>query len=322
MPDHPATIKDVAAAAGVSVATVSRALAGKKWVAPETRVRIEAAAARLRFAVNPLFSVLGARRGGGAGAQRLVAAFVHGGAGQASLESLKRYAPESGFVVEDLPMAVEKDVAAVSRRLRDLGAAGAVLRDVPPAWLARLDLAHLPVVSIHRGGDDSGGYNSVGADRFYEMMMAWDQAVAAGHRRIGAAPCVMPEPSYDDTLRYGAIAAARHRWRDKLEDVPPFLGALDDLDGFMRWFRKHRPTCVIGFQMHLYWKLKSEGVRVPRDVSYVALIHGQPDGASDEITGFLDVDDEVCRVALAQLDSLLRQRVCGLPRHRFALRLA
>jgi LacI family transcriptional regulator len=45
----PATIKDVARAAGVSVATVSRALNGADNVLPSTRLRIEEAARALRF---------------------------------------------------------------------------------------------------------------------------------------------------------------------------------------------------------------------------------------------------------------------------------
>ena len=45
----PATIKDVALAAGVSVATVSRAVNGASIVLPETRQRILDAVRVLRF---------------------------------------------------------------------------------------------------------------------------------------------------------------------------------------------------------------------------------------------------------------------------------
>jgi DNA-binding LacI/PurR family transcriptional regulator len=48
----PATINDVAASAGVSVATASRALNGKAGVKPETRQRVLAAAQALRYAAN------------------------------------------------------------------------------------------------------------------------------------------------------------------------------------------------------------------------------------------------------------------------------
>ena len=46
------TIQDVAKLAGVSEATVSRALRGLSNVAPSTRERVEAAAAGLRFTLS------------------------------------------------------------------------------------------------------------------------------------------------------------------------------------------------------------------------------------------------------------------------------
>src|SRR5262249_52495544 len=57
-----ATIHDVASAAGVSMATVSRALRGLPNVAPETRARIAEAASRLRYQPHPHASRLAAGR--------------------------------------------------------------------------------------------------------------------------------------------------------------------------------------------------------------------------------------------------------------------
>lgn len=55
-------IRDVAAAAGVSVTTVSHALSGRGSVAPETRRRVEEAADRLGYAPNRIASSLRQRR--------------------------------------------------------------------------------------------------------------------------------------------------------------------------------------------------------------------------------------------------------------------
>jgi len=51
---RPATVNDVAKAAGVSKGTVSKVLNGRTGISPETRARVEAAAAELHFRPNPL----------------------------------------------------------------------------------------------------------------------------------------------------------------------------------------------------------------------------------------------------------------------------
>lgn len=58
----PATIKEVAREAGVSIATVSRVLNGKAQVAAETRARVEAAARRLRYSPDRAAKSLITRR--------------------------------------------------------------------------------------------------------------------------------------------------------------------------------------------------------------------------------------------------------------------
>lgn len=62
--DRPATIRDVAAKAGVSVATVSRALAGNYPVSTETRARIMAAVESLHYVVNVHAKALSGRVAG------------------------------------------------------------------------------------------------------------------------------------------------------------------------------------------------------------------------------------------------------------------
>src|SRR5207249_1087437 len=72
--DRP-TIRDVAREAGVSVATVSRALNDKDDVSVETRERVRRAARDLRYTVDPSARALGSQR------TRLVAVLVGDNAG-------------------------------------------------------------------------------------------------------------------------------------------------------------------------------------------------------------------------------------------------
>jgi 3-dehydroquinate dehydratase II len=62
-PVHATDIRDVAAAAGVSTATVSRALRGLPRVSQSTRQRIQAAAASLGYVPSSAAAELGRRRG-------------------------------------------------------------------------------------------------------------------------------------------------------------------------------------------------------------------------------------------------------------------
>lgn len=59
---QPTTIEDVASAAGVSVATVSRALRDLPNVAPATRARVQEVARRLRYRADPSAAALAAGR--------------------------------------------------------------------------------------------------------------------------------------------------------------------------------------------------------------------------------------------------------------------
>ena len=61
------TVRDVAARAGVSPATVSRVFTQPEAVAPETRQRVLAAAEELRYAPNPIARSLARRRTGNLG---------------------------------------------------------------------------------------------------------------------------------------------------------------------------------------------------------------------------------------------------------------
>ena len=133
------TLKEVAIAAGVSTASVSRAIAGKATVSAERQARIMAAASRLEYVPNPAARALASRRSG------LVALVVrpmddgvvirtatatlrvferHGcnalvlagpGAEQADISKLAKRSVEAVLYIGRPPLAAEREALSVHR---------------------------------------------------------------------------------------------------------------------------------------------------------------------------------------------------------------
>jgi LacI family transcriptional regulator len=92
----PATLNSVAAAAGVSTSTASRALSGHPSVLPDTRARVEAAAAALSYQPNRTASALRTRRTGLVG---LVVNSLRTATFHTIAETLQAWAADSGYQV-------------------------------------------------------------------------------------------------------------------------------------------------------------------------------------------------------------------------------
>jgi LacI family transcriptional regulator len=92
----PATLNSVAAAAGVSTSTASRALSGHPSVLPDTRARVTAAAAALSYQPNLTASALRTRRSGLLG---LVVDNLRTATSHTIAETLQAWAAENGYQV-------------------------------------------------------------------------------------------------------------------------------------------------------------------------------------------------------------------------------
>lgn len=218
----PVTIREVAAAAGVSVATVSRALNGRGDVRAATAERVSRAAARLGYRPSAAARTLPS------GSSGLVAAVVSPCAGDAALHQPFVRAVLAGFGVAaaaagrqvlTLETAGERGVAA---RCREHRVAGAVLLGFGSAdgAVAELVASELPVVALDLelgGGDPPGlppalglgappdpGLDApsaapttargratwVGGDHARGAALAVDHLAALDHRRIALLPGV------------------------------------------------------------------------------------------------------------------------------------
>ena len=180
-----ATIRDVAAAAGVSVKTVSHAVNGKGEVDPRTRARVLAAAARLGYRASRNARSL---RSGRTSTIALLLPSL--GAAEREMLSLSYYmllasaAASTAFGLEhSLLLAPAADDAD---NLRRLDADGVLLCD-PVAGDPRIDVLAsqgIPVVTIERDPGRPGHEWCVVGDNREATWTLLDHLAAAGAERI------------------------------------------------------------------------------------------------------------------------------------------
>lgn len=207
-----ATILDVAKAAGVSVATVSRALRGLPNVAPATRERVIAAASELAYRPDPNAARLAAGRSQSVGIavpvldswffSRVIAGAEHtlSEAGYDVLIFAAHPVEQGGrFVAE---------VGPVQQRLDGLILAELVVSpEEAGSWRDR----DAQVVSV---GPEVAHYPSVGIDDYAGGRMAMEHLIRLGHRDIALIGGVAEPP-----FHFAVPGDRRRAYRDALADA-------------------------------------------------------------------------------------------------------
>lgn len=176
-----ATIADVAARAGVSVATVSRALRDLPNVAPATRERVRAAADELRYVSDPWASRLASGRSSTIG---LVVPTLDRWIYARLLAAAQGAAAAAGLDV--LPVTVSRADAAADLLQKFAGSKrvdGLLVVDAPTAgpYVREVVTAGVPVVTI---GLAAPGVSSLLVDNVAAARVAVEHLLALGHRRI------------------------------------------------------------------------------------------------------------------------------------------
>lgn len=177
------TIVDVADRAGVSVATVSRALRGLPHVSPGTRSRVQQVAEELGYEPNPHASRLAAGRSGTIGvALPILDAWFYSRV-LAGIESILA----EGQI--DMHLVVIADESGRRRLLDSLPSLrkrvdGLLVVDIfmSDEFWGRVAETDLPVATI---GLDTGRFDSVRIDNMAAAAAAVDHLTDLGHERIG-----------------------------------------------------------------------------------------------------------------------------------------
>lgn len=275
---HPArqpTLKDIAGATSLTVATVSRILAGKANFAAETRERVEAVAHAMGYRPNRLVSGIQTGKTGMVG----VIAPIHAEWGARLVTGLQQGLAPQGYVpiVLDCPSPSLNEQEMIYHLL-DRRVEGVILfpgdDTVSDEYFDELHSRQIPLIVLMRRLDRAHCH-LVGADDRGSGELAAKHLVELGHRILGhlAGP---PQISTGRDRAEGFIhTATQTKGVSVVQAVMPTFLAEEKL---IEEFLTNHPT-VTGIYcanepiaIGLYAVAKRRGLRIPEDLSVVS--HG------------------------------------------------
>jgi DNA-binding LacI/PurR family transcriptional regulator len=271
-----ASIEDVARLAGVSIATVSRALRGLPDVAAGTRDRVLSAAADLNYVASPFAARLASGRTTTVG---LVVPFVNRWFFAEVIATVETALRRAGYDLLLYNLGDEHgrgrffDVMPVRKRVDGVLVASLVLDDSEFDALVGLDRP-VGLLGLSRDGFLSARIDDVAAAR-----AAVDHLIASGHRRIG-----LIGGDTDDPMAFTPPMHRRDGYRDALVaagcDIDPALEHLGyfTVDGGRAAARAllalpERPTAIFAESDEMAYgalrEIRAAGLRVPEDIAVV-----------------------------------------------------
>jgi LacI family transcriptional regulator len=273
-PDRRATMAEVAAAAGVSVPTVSKVVNGRPDVSPATRRRVEEVLRHRNY--SPPRSRTRER----VGLMDLV--FVDLGSPWAMeiLAGVEEVAHRADMGVVVSAVHGRKRTRPDRRWLEQLAARRSdgvllILSELSPAQQAQLDELGIPVVIVDPAGAPGPGVPSVGATNWAGGVAATEHLIGLGHTRIaviGGPTDVLCSRARVDGYR-AAMNAAGLKIPSGYVRTGDFLSPTGYRETLVLLGQAKPPTaifvCADQMALGAYEALYERGLRVPDDVSIV-----------------------------------------------------
>lgn len=319
------TIKDVARVAGVHFTTVSMALRGHPSIPPTTRDRIVAAAGRIGYQRDSVFSALSNRR-----ARAQTRNFAPG------IGYLVNRSPENGYfrrshyrmLVEGARKQAEAlgyrfellfvdegyyNSAALYEHLKKEGITGLIIGAFESGRaMVNLDWTEFCVVKIDSRHMDPP-VTFISTDQLNGVRLAVQKMRALGYSRVGLAVGIEDEEGTDDMHLSGYLL--EQPTLPAQDFIPPLFfprGAVasDAIPLLRTWLEQNRIDAVVCNWTYIRTMVTEAGFRCPEDVACGCLCLGRRNPA---LAGLVANMDLVGQRSAALLATLMRSEHHGIP---------
>jgi LacI family transcriptional regulator len=312
------TIRELADLAGVSTATVSRAMNNDRRTAEKTRIRIRGLAEKYGYRPNPGMAAVASRRKRshlqGLPVACLTQLQIPGNAYiTQKIDAITPFAEQHGFRihVHNLPMDVGKDqleeeLDLLARR----GTAGIVFLQLlgDLRAFAEVDWSRFCVVSMERGLREPQ-FTSIRPCITDRVFLCWRKARELGFRRILMTYCDLLH-GHPDMRDYQAALLWCQQQTPVKERIPMFTWGQDEeiSERLGDCIRRYDVDVVLAFLPYLYNVMLNAGVQIPRDVGYISLHSRLP-----FTTGAKDNEMLLNAAVVQELEQMIRHGRQGVP---------
>lgn len=313
-------MRDIAAAAGVSVATVSLALAGRPKVSEETRKRVVGIAQKMGYRKNPYVTALmESRRRRTAPTQQPVIAFLtthETPMGWQEAPQIDFFAPAQSeaarlgyrldhFWATDPEMSSER----LCKILYNRGING-ILLNPPPRRGMRLEIDWSLFSALALGaGFQYPVIHRVASDNFYIARESVKRCAEAGCKRVG----LQCRQESDDRLQNRWLGAylAECKRLELAMDIPPFMNNTFTAREIAAWAKAHKLDALMG-TLRVEWMepLRKAGLKIPEQVRYIGMTLLKEDPT---VSGFIEMVEITSRKAVQHLIGMMHRNETGLP---------
>jgi LacI family transcriptional regulator len=318
-PNSPVTQKDVAAALGIALGTVSMALRNDPRISLSRRQEVQKTAQRMGYHPNPAATALAHhKQASTVKPVQAALAWLNFWPDPGALRKHREFdlywqgakitAEKFGYRLEEFVCNEHMSVERLEKILVSRGIEGILLppHTAHPDW----EHFHWELFSIVRFGRSitTPKVLVVTADQVANIMLAFQQIRELGYERIG----FVAEPAYKKWHLFEAgylmaqqsVPIKRRLPIFRVERGNPLLTSQEKLE---RWLKKENPDAVLTTISETHEMLAAAGLRVPEDIGLAAM--SVLDGNAD--TGIYQNSEEIGRTAALSLISLIHDHDRG-----------